>query len=88
MFWLPFVTVTSSIFGGLIERLLGEKSGASAWLLRLILPLLSGCTWFALTEVTRVDQVHNPWFDFGMFTVFSFPAWVGVYAVRRARMEE
>jgi hypothetical protein len=88
MFWLPFVTVTSSIFGGLIERSLGAKGSVIAWLLRLALPFISGAAWFVVTEAARVGNVDKPWFDLAMFTVFSCPAYVGIYAVRRARSEE
>jgi hypothetical protein len=88
MFWLPFVTVTSSIFGGLVERVLGSNAGIFAWLLRAILPLISGIAWFAVTEAARVNHVDKPLFDLLMFVTFSVPAWVGVYAVRRSRADE
>jgi hypothetical protein len=88
VFWFPFITVTASFVGGMVEGWLAGDRSVPAWLLRLVLPLLIGAVWFVLV-VGPDPRVRGGrgWFDLACFTGFAIPAWVGVFAVWMARRE-
>ena len=92
VFWFPFITVTSGIFGSLVERSLGPSRAPWAWALRLALPFISGLAWVAV--VHGVSLAGSPGErsvfarDWGIFTLFALPAWVGAWAVRQTRRED
>lgn len=88
MFWLPFITVTAGILGGMCERALGDARGFWPWLLRVLLPAISGSVWFGLVDgMTSGHGREHAIFDWLSFGVFSVPAWVGVWAVRQSRRD-
>lgn len=92
MFWFPFITVTAGIVGSLVERSLGDSHHPGAWALRATLPVIVGLAWVAV--VHGVDLAGSPGErsafirDWGIFSGFALPAWVGAWAVRQARRED
>lgn len=92
MFWFPFITVTAGIFGSLVERSLGESRHPGAWALRVALPFIAGLAWVAVVHGVSANAAPEERAaflrDWGIFSVFALPAWVGAWAVRQARREE
>ena len=92
MFWLPFITVTAGIFGSLVERSLAGSRDPVAWSLRVALPFIAGLAWVAV--VHGVNLAGSPGErsafarDWGIFSIFAFPAWVGAWAVWQSRRDD
>lgn len=92
MFWFPFITVTAGIFGSLVERSLGPSREPWAWVLRMALPFLAGLAWVAVVHGVSLagSPAERSAFarDWGIFSLFALPAWVGAWAVWQARRED
>lgn len=93
MAWHPLISLLAGFLGSLVERGLGDSRSAVAWLLRALLPLISGAVWTVLAGSVALDEATTPYLvrrmlvDLGIYTAFSTTAWVGIYAARRAREE-